>query len=64
MDAVIERDKLSTADIADLLRVSRQHVTDRLTKQPDFPKPIINISRRTRFWRRQDIERWAMGPKR
>ena len=35
-------DKIDTGEIADLLRVSRPHVTDKLTKKPDFPSPVVN----------------------
>lgn len=31
-------DKLDTKQIADYLQVTRPHVTDRLTKQPDFER--------------------------
>ncbi len=50
---------LSTQDIANLLRVTRQHVTDRLTKRHDFPKPIIKVSQKTKLWAREDVLRWA-----
>lgn len=46
---------LDTADIAAWLGVTRAHVTDRLTKQPGFPKPAVNLSRRLRRWRRADV---------
>lgn len=47
--------RLDTAGIAALLGLSREHVTDRLTKRLDFPKPYINVSRRTRYWRTTDV---------
>lgn len=49
---------MSTADIAALLGLSREHVTDRITKRVDFPKPFINVSRRTRYWRTVDVMAW------
>lgn len=53
--------RLDTAGIAALLGLSREHVTDRLTKRVDFPKPYINISRRTRYWRTTDVLKWMGG---
>lgn len=52
---------LDTAQIAELLKVTRPHVTDRLTKRPDFPRPVVNLSRKLRRWRRADVERYAAG---
>jgi hypothetical protein len=57
-------DKLDTQQIAEFLRVTRQHVTNTLTKSPGFPAPVINRSRRLKFWRKEDVERWAAGEKR
>lgn len=54
--------RLDTAGIAAMLGVTRVHVTDRITKRPDFPKPYINVSRRLRYWRTSDIVAW-MGKK-
>ena len=55
--------RLDTAGIADLLGVTRVHVTDRITKRPDFPKPFINVSRRLRYWRQSDVQAWMKGGK-
>ena len=52
---------VDTAEIATMLGLSREHVTDRLTKRPDFPRPAINISRRTRMWRRADVLAFAVA---
>ena len=56
MESVID-----TAEIARMVGLSREHVTDRLIKRPDFPKPAINISQRTRFWRRSDVLAYIQG---
>ena len=53
--------RIDTAGIANLLGCSRQHVTNRLTKRPDFPQPIINVSQKTRFWSLADVQRWMSG---
>ena len=52
--------RLDTAGIAELLGVTRVHVTDRITKRPDFPKPFINVSRRLRYWRTSDVNAWML----
>ncbi len=54
-----QSDLMDTQAIAELLGVSRQHVTGRLTKRPDFPRPAIDLSRRLRKWRRTDVLKWA-----
>ena len=55
--------RLDTAGIAAMLGVTRVHVTDRITKRPDFPKPFINVSRRLRYWRQSDVQAWMKGGK-
>lgn len=52
-------DLMDTQEIAKLLGVSRPHVTGRLTKRPDFPRPVLDLSRRLRKWRRTDVLKWA-----
>jgi predicted DNA-binding transcriptional regulator AlpA len=53
---------IDTGGIASLLGLTRAYVTDRLSKLPDFPKPKLNVSRKTRKWDRSDVEKWASGP--
>lgn len=55
-------DTWDTADIARNLGLSRAYVTDKLTKKEDFPRPMVNLSRRTRRWRRVDVLRHAGVP--
>lgn len=50
---------IDTQAIAELLGVSRQHVTGRITKRPDFPRPVMDLSRRLRRWRLDDVIEWA-----
>lgn len=50
---------INTAQIAVLLGVSRAHVTDRITKRADFPKPVLNLSRRVRGWSREAVAEWV-----
>jgi predicted DNA-binding transcriptional regulator AlpA len=52
-------DTVDVAGIAEILGVSRKHVTDRLSKHPSFPAPVIAISRKTRRWLREAIMEWA-----
>lgn len=51
-------DLLSTADIAGILGVSRQYVTDHLTKTPTFPLPTVNLSQVMRRWSRGDVMKY------
>ncbi len=51
-------DLIDTAGIASMIGVSREHVTDRVSKRHDFPKPAIALSQKTRRWRRPDVQRW------
>ncbi len=55
----IALDPIDTNGIAQLLGVCRRHVTERLSKRPDFPQPIINISPKTRRWSRSQVLEWA-----
>ena len=52
---------INTAEIAELLHVTREYVTDKLSKRPDFPRPVVNFSQRSRRWNRDQIETWAAG---
>jgi len=52
---------INTAEIAELLHVTREYVTDKLSKRPDFPRPVVNFSQRSRRWKRDQIETWAAG---
>lgn len=55
-------DLLSTGDIAQLLGLTRDYTTDKLTKRPDFPKPRVAVNQKLRRWSRQDVENWLSGP--
>lgn len=56
--AVTSVPRLDTAGIAALLDCSQRHVTNRVTKRVDFPKPFINVSRRIRYWRTSEVMAW------
>lgn len=49
---------IDTAQIAELLGVTRAYVTDRLTKRPDFPAPRVNLTRRVRRWAEPEVRAW------
>lgn len=57
-------DLIDTADIAAMLGVTRQYVTDRLTKQPTFPPPVIALSQRIKRWDRAAVVAWLAQSKR
>ena len=54
----MSNDLMGTNDIAALLGVSRSWVVDSITKRPDFPAPVVNISQRIRKWSRADVIKW------
>lgn len=56
---MINQKLVDTQDIAQFLGVTRQWVTDSITKRPDFPKPVINISRKTRKWSLDEVFKWS-----
>lgn len=51
-------DLIDTAGIADMLGVSRRHVTERLTKDPTFPAPAVRLSQKLVRWDRGQVEAW------
>lgn len=56
-------DDIDTARIAEILGVTREHVTDRITKRVDFPKPTRNVTRRLRRWSEAQVRAWMRGEK-
>lgn len=54
---------IDSADIAAMLGMNRAYCVGRILKRPDFPKPAINITQKTRRWRLSDIQRWATRAK-
>lgn len=50
-------DLVGAAEIMTLLGVSRQRV-DQLTRRPDFPEPIADLSA-GRIWSRDAVVKWA-----
>lgn len=51
--------KVGYTEIAQLLGVGRRHVVNKLSKRPDFPVPVLRVSRRTVWWEESDILAWA-----
>lgn len=58
-----ENDLIDTAGIASLLGLTREYVTDELTKKAGFPRPRINLSRRLRKWDRDEVVAYITKPK-
>lgn len=52
-------ERVNTAGIAELLGLDREYVTDRVVKRPDFPAPVLALSRKTRLWLRAEVQEWA-----
>lgn len=56
--------RVDTAGIAALLGCTRAHATNRITKRPDFPTPIVNVSQKMRYWRLADVQAFIQGKQR
>lgn len=52
-------DRWDIKSIAEFLGVQPKHARDKITKKADFPKPVVDASRRIRFWAAEDVKRWA-----
>jgi predicted DNA-binding transcriptional regulator AlpA len=50
---------IDTARIAEMLGITRAHATDKLTKRPGFPKPVVNLSQKLRRWDEAEVRRWV-----
>lgn len=55
---MMERHTVTTAEIATMAGCSRAHATDRLTKEPDCPRPVINRTQKLREWDRDAIAKF------
>lgn len=51
-------DLIDTKAIAEMIGCCRRHTTARVVTRHDFPKPVVNLSQKTRRWRRSDVERY------
>lgn len=49
---------LTLDDIAAMLSAKRPLVRDRIVKRPDFPRPAVSLSQKTRRWSKVDVENW------
>lgn len=50
---------LTLDDIAAMLSAKRPLVRDRIVKRPDFPRPAVSLSQKTRRWSKADVENWV-----
>lgn len=55
------RTQIDTAGIAALIGCTRAHATNRITKLPDFPRPIVNLSRKMRRWSQAEVLAYIQG---
>ena len=58
LDLPDEPDLVGTLELSLMWRLNREHVTNNITKRPDFPPPALNLSRKTRRWLRVEVEAW------
>lgn len=49
---------IDTRHIANMLGITRQWAVGSITKRPDFPAPVINLSQRIRKWSKNDVLNW------
>jgi len=47
---------ITTKDIAEALAVTPKHACQRVVTRPDFPKPVIRLSQKTRRWLRDEFD--------
>ena len=50
---------LTLSDIAEMLTMTHNYVRDRITKRPDFPRPALSLSQKTRRWNEDDVRAWV-----
>jgi len=50
-------------EIAELLKLSKRYVRDKLVKSPDFPRPAVFLSQKNRRWDAQDVSKWIESSK-
>lgn len=54
-------DRWNIAAIAAYFGVKPKTVRVAYTKRPDFPKPVVNLSQKTRLWLAAEVMTWAKG---
>jgi len=52
---------ITTKDIAEALAVTPKHACQRVVTRPDFPKPVIRLSQKTRRWLRDEFDQWRQA---
>lgn len=57
-DPPVESELVGTGELAAMWGLNREFVTNSITKRPDFPAPALNLTRKTRRWRRDEVEAW------
>lgn len=50
-----EFETVTTAQIAVMASCTRRHATNRIIKMPGFPRPVVNLTQKTRAWDRDEI---------
>lgn len=49
---------MDLSDIANLLKLSKPYVRDKIVKRSDFPRPALFISQKVKKWSQKDFEEW------
>ncbi|MEO5687124.1 MAG: hypothetical protein ABIR54_07155 [Burkholderiaceae bacterium] len=62
MSAIEPIDRWNIEAIASYLGLTPKHTREAVTTKPSFPKPVVNVTQRTRFWSADEVRRWAASP--
>ncbi len=49
---------LTIDDICQMVKLSRPYVRDKLVKRPDFPRPSLSLSQKSRRWDKSAVDSW------
>lgn len=56
-------DTITLDDIASSLKLKKDYVRDKVVKRPDFPRPAVSLSQKTRRWNPDDFNAWMQSQK-
>ncbi len=62
MNEQTTEDRWDMRRVAEYLGLTAKYVREAVATKPSFPKPVIQTSRRNRFWRPEDVKAWAASP--
>lgn len=51
-------DMVDIPGISDITSLPRTYVRDTLVRKPEFPRPVLNLSQKTRRWDKGEVVEW------